>query len=201
MLNVALQPALLLALPSTQAAAAQTSSPGIMGAALGLVLGIVQLIVGLSIAAFAINQGFKLVSKMLEGIHIWGEVKNKNMAVALLAAGVVLAYTNVIAGGITSMTGGLRGIVGGNMSDGISALIGGALSLIVAISVASFAITVTFTIMDKLTTDIDEKEEFRNNNVAIGIVYAGIMIGVSGLISAGVSGIGSSVTELFKSIL
>src|SRR5262245_6385837 len=36
-------------------------SHGLIGALMGLLLGIVQLIIGLSIAAFAINQGFSIV--------------------------------------------------------------------------------------------------------------------------------------------
>jgi uncharacterized membrane protein YjfL (UPF0719 family) len=70
----------------------------------------------------------------------------------------------------------------------------------VAVGVASFAITVVFRVMDKLTTTIDEKAEFKNGNVAIGAVYCGILIGVSSLVAAGVSGIGSGVS-LFLSAL
>lgn len=182
--------------------AATESGHSILGSALGLVLGIVQLIVGLSIAAFCINNGFALVSRMLEGINLWAEIKKKNIAVALLAGGVVISYTNVIGSGIESMTKGLQTVLTGQgFGPGISALLGGALNLIIAIAVASFAITVTFKVMDKLTGDIDEKEEFRNGNTAIGIVYAGILIGVSSLISAGVSGIGSGVTAFLSSII
>jgi uncharacterized membrane protein YjfL (UPF0719 family) len=173
----------------------------VLGAAFGLLMGLVQLIVGLSIAAFAINKGFQIVSGLLSGIEIWSEVKKRNAAVALLAAGVVISYTNVIAGGIAAMTTGLQSLVNGELSAGVGAVIGGALNLLVAIMVASFAITVTFKVMDKLTENINEKEEFKNGNIAIGIVYAGILIGVSGLISAGVSGIGASVTSFLSALL
>ena len=69
------------------------------------------------------------------------------------------------------------------------------LILVVALIVAGFAISWTFKVMDKLTTNINEKEEFKNNNVAIGIVYAGILVGASDLISAGVAGVSSAVTN------
>ncbi|MBI5432417.1 MAG: DUF350 domain-containing protein [Planctomycetes bacterium] len=178
-----------------------SSGPNILGALLGLLMGVVQLVVGLSIAAFAINKGFQIVSGLLSGIEIWAEVKKRNAAVALLAAGVVISYTNVIAGGIAAMTTGLQNLVSGELSAGVGAVIGGALNLIVAIMVASFAITVTFKVMDKLTNNINEKDEFKNGNIAIGIVYAGILIGVSGLISAGVSGIGAAVTSFLSALL
>ncbi len=182
-------------------AAQGSSSPGLLGALLGLVLGILQFIVGLAIAAFAINKGFALVSKMLDGLNIWGEVKKRNVAVALLAAGVVISYTNVIGGGIASMTKGLGSLTNMDWSSGVSAILGGVINLVIAILVAGFGISVTFNVMDKLTTDINEKEELKGGNVAIGIVYAGILIGVSGMISAGVSGIGQALTNFFDTLI
>ena len=175
--------------------------PSLLGAALGLVLGVVQFLVGLSIAAFAINKGFALVSRMLDGLNIWAEVKKRNSAVALLAAGVVLSYTNVIGGGIASMTRGLGSLAGADWSSGVSAIVGGVFSLVIALLVAGFGISVTFKVMDKLTTYIDEKEELRSGNVAIGIVYAGILIGVSSMISAGVAGIGQALTGFLDQLI
>jgi uncharacterized membrane protein YjfL (UPF0719 family) len=180
---------------------APAQHPGLLGAALGLVLGVVQFLVGLSIAAFAINKGFALVSRMLDGLNIWAEVKKRNSAVALLAAGVVLSYTNVIGGGIASMTKGLGSLAGADWSSGVSAIVGGVFSLVIALLVAGFGISVTFKVMDKLTTDIDEKEELKSGNVAIGIVYAGILIGVSSMISAGVAGIGQALTGFLDQLI
>lgn len=193
----------LVSLPTVAPALlVQSSDSGIVGAGLALLLGVVQLIVGLSIAAFCIDKGLALVSRMLDGIDIWGEVKKKNVAVALLAGAVVISYANVIAGGIESMTRGLQTVLtGGGFGPGLSALLGGALNLVIAIAVASFAITVTFRVMDRLTKGIDEKAEFRGGNIAIGVVYAGILIGVSELISAGVSGIGSGVTAFLAALM
>lgn len=178
-----------------------TESAGLLGSLLGLVLGIVQLVIALGIAAFAINQGLRIVGRMLEGIEIWAEVKKRNLAVAALAAGVVIAYTNVIGSGISAMTAGVGSLANLNWGPGVSAIAGGIVSLIIAIMVASFAITVTFRVMDRLTKDIREQDEFRSGNVAIGVVYAGIMIGVSGLIAAGVSGIGARVSDVINSVI
>jgi uncharacterized membrane protein YjfL (UPF0719 family) len=161
----------------------------IIGSLLGLLLGIVQFAVGLGIAAFAINKGLQVVSKLLGGLDIWAEIKKKNVAVALLAAGAVISYTRVVGSGIDSMTKGLGSLAGGEWSAGVVGLIAGVVNLGVAILVASFAITVTFKIMDKLTKDIDEKAELSGGNVAVGAIYAGILIGVSGLVASGVSGI------------
>lgn len=177
---------------------------GVGGSLGGLIIGVLALCLGLGLAAFAINKGLQVVSKMLGGLDIWAEIKKKNAAVAYFAVGAVIAYTMVIASGINSMTTPLQNMASLNASNwwqGISALVSGSINLIVAIMVASFAISVTFKIMDKLTKDIDEKKELAEGNIAIGIIYGGIMIGVSGLVSAGVSGIGSSINALLNAVL
>ena len=190
-----------LALTSAASAAEGTGSwTAVAGSLGGLLLGVIQLIVGLSLAAFSITKGLKLLSKLLGGIDIWEEVKNKNCAVALLGAGVIVSYTRVISGGIAAMSDSLATLGTGSVFNGVIGLVSGLINLAVAIGVASFAITVVFRVMDKLTTSIDEKAEFKTNNVAIGAIYCGILIGVSSLVAAGVSGIGSGVS-LFLSAL
>lgn len=174
---------------------ADTGSWAEVGGSLGgLFLGIIQLIVGLSLAAFSITKGLELLSRLLGGVDIWDEIKKKNVAVALLAAGVIVSYTRVISGGIDSMTRSLLTLGGGGVMNGVIGLVAGVINLAVAIAVASFAITVVFRVMDKLTKNIDEKNEFKANNIAIGVTYCGILIGVSSLVSAGVTGIGSGVS-------
>lgn len=176
------------------------SSDGIGAGALALLLGIVQLIVSLALFTLAVNNGIGVVSKMIDGLDIWGEIKRKNVAVGLLAAGAVIAYTNVVSGGIAGMTRGLQSLVVFDIKNGLSAVLGGAVNLIVALAVAGLAISWTFKVMDKWTKDIDEKSEFKNGNTALGVVYAGILIGASTLIEAGVSGVSSGLTQFFSSI-
>ena len=174
---------------------------GVVASLGGLVLGLIQLIVGLSLAAFSITKGLQVLSGLLGGLDIWAQIKQKNVAVALLAAGVVISYTRVISGGIDSMTKSLLTLGSDGILNGAIGLISGLINLAVAIMVASFAITVVFKVMDNLTKDIDEKTEFANGNVAIGVVYCGILIGVSGLVAAGVSGIGSGISILLSAIV
>lgn len=191
-----------LALTSA-ASAAEGVNPwtAVAGSLGGLLLGVIQLIVGLSLAAFSITKGLKLLSKLLGGIDIWEEVKNKNIAVALLGAGVIVSYTRVISGGIAAMSDSLATLGTAGVFNGVIGLVSGLINLAVAIGVASFAITVVFRVMDKLTTTIDEKAEFKSGNVAIGAVYCGILIGVSSLVAAGVSGIGAGVSIFLSALV
>ena len=196
----------LVVLCTTVAFAAEHAPDGsgswkaVISALGSLVLGVVQLVVGLGIAAFAINQGLKLVSKLLGGLDIWAEVGKKNVAVALLAAGAVISYTNVIGSGIGAMTNALTTLVSGGVWNGVIGLVSGLVNLAVAIAVASFAITVTFKIMDKLTKNLDEKAELSGGNTAVGAIYCGILIGVSFLVSNGVSGIGKGLSSFLSAL-
>lgn len=196
-----LTPFLASALQAATTPATTAPATDMKGALIGLVLGALQLLVSLAIFTFAINNGLKIVSRMIEGIDIWSEIKKKNLAVALLAAGAVIAYVNVVAGGVQSMTNGLTSVVSGSFKAGLSALIGGVVNLVVALIVAGFAISWTFKAMDKLTSSINEKDEFRAGNVAIGIVYAGILIGASGLIAAGVAGVSAALTTALNVLM
>lgn len=171
----------------------------VFGSLAALVLGFIQLIVGLSLAAFAITKGLAVLSKLLGGLDIWVEIQKKNLAVALLAAGVVISYCTVIGSGIGAMTSALFAL-GADPLGGLTGLFSGILNLVIAILVASFAVTVVFKVMDKLTTGIDEKAEFANGNVAIGAVYCGTLIGVSGLVASGVKGIGTGVAMLITAL-
>lgn len=187
--------ALPLALAQPAVAAEASGRWAAVGGSLGgLLLGVIQLIVGLSLAAFSITKGLQLLSRLLGGIDIWAEIRSRNIAVSLLAAGVVISYTRVISGGIDAMTRSLTTLGTGGVLNGVIGLIAGVINLGVAIAVASFAITVVFRVMDKLTVGLDEKAEFKGGNPAVGVVYCGILIGVSSLVAAGVTGIGSGVS-------
>ncbi len=141
-----------LALAQPAFAAESTGGWAAVGGSLGgLLLGVIQLIVGLSLAAFSITKGLQLLSRLLGGIDIWAQIRSRNVAVALLAAGVVISYTRVISGGIDAMTRSLLTLGTGGVLNGVIGLVAGVINLGVAIAVASFAITIVFRVMDKLT--------------------------------------------------
>lgn len=186
--------------------AAQSSALSALGSgAIQLLMAAIQLVVGLSIAAFAIKKGFDLLAKLLtrggKTLDIWKEIRGKNVAVAVVGACVIISYCNVIGSGINSMSNVLGSITSQGFVRSFVGLISAVVNLAVAIGVASFAITVVFRALDKLTTNIDEVEELKANNVAIGVVYGGLIIGVSFLVSSGVTSIGMGVNAVLDAIL
>jgi uncharacterized membrane protein YjfL (UPF0719 family) len=188
---------------ATAAAAAQPEahSPWIdvLGSLGGLVLGFVQLVVGLGVASYAITKGLALLSHLLGGLDLWAEIRKRNVGVALLGAGAVISYCMVISGGITSITSALV-MLGSNPLDGLLALISGILNLTLSILLAPVAITVVFRVMDRLTRGLDEKAEFAAGNPAIGVIYCGILIGVAGLVASGVGGMSAAILNLLKAL-
>ena len=71
--NLVLHPVLALALQTPPAPDTGGASNELVGALMGLLLGVIQLIIGLSMAAFAINKGCAIGGKMLEGMNIWAK--------------------------------------------------------------------------------------------------------------------------------
>lgn len=193
------------ALPALAQDQAAGGSTRLGSACIALLMAIIQLAIALAIVAFTVNQGFKLLSRLLakegKSLDIWAEVKKQNVAVALLAAGVVVSYCNVVGSGIAAMNKVLTEVVRQSWKHSLLGLLSGMLNLVVAIAVASFAITVVFKVMDKLTSGIDEIDELKNKNTAVGTIYCGLIIGVSFLISSGVSSIGMGVNALLGALL
>lgn len=175
------------------------------GGLVQLLVAIIQLVVALSIAAFAIKEGFDLLAKLLnrggKSLDLWQEIRNKNAAVAIVGACVIISYCNVIGSGIESMSNVLGNIARQSLWQSFVGLISAVVNLVVAIGVASFAITVVFRVLDKLTRDIDDIAELKAGNLAVGVVYGGLIIGVSFLVSSGVTSIGLGVNAVLDAIL
>ncbi len=158
-----------------------------------IAIGIVQLIIGLGLAVGAIYIGVRLLSKLTGGLDLETEIKKGNAAVAWLMLGVVIAIANVIASGIAGLTTNLTTIEkGAGVKDYMMPVGGGLLQVVVGLIFAVLAITIAFKVWDKITTKVEEVDELKKGNVAIGIVMAGVVVAVSIVIQAGVSGLASA---------
>jgi len=169
---------------SAQNNTAETTNYGWIWAVIG---GLVQLFIGIGLAIAAIYLGLNVLSKLIPKINIWQEMKNGNYAVGIVCAGVVIAYTQVITSGIRGMTTAIT------TNPSLLGFIAALISVIIGILLASLGVTLAFKALDKLTKDIDETEELNKKNLAVGILIAGILYGVSSMIAAAVSGIGGAI--------
>jgi uncharacterized membrane protein YjfL (UPF0719 family) len=157
---------------------------------MGIGIGLLQLIAGLVLSMGSIYLGLKMFDRMTPGINEMEEIKKGNAAVGILMAAVVISIATVVQGAIHSFGSNIpldRGVLMIALGVGI-----GVLNLIFGLLVAILAIYLALKILDKITVDINETEEFKQGNVAVAIMEAGVLIAVSFVIQAGVVGITSS---------
>lgn len=154
---------------------------------IGLGMGILQLIVGLVLAIASIYIGLSVFGKFTKGIDEEEELRKGNVAVAILLAAVILSIANVVQSGVIGMTSALTA------NPSISAIIGGIIQVLVGIVLAVVAIYIAINVLDKITTGIDEMAELKKGNVAVAILMAGVLLAVSFVVQAGVSGIATAI--------
>jgi len=156
----------------------------------GLTIGFLKLILGLILSMGSIYIGLKMFDRMTGGIDEMEEIKNGNAAVGILMAAVVISIATIVQKGVE----GFGSNISLEMSPTLIAigLIISTLNLAFGVIVAVFAIYLALKILDKITVDIDETEEFKQGNVALAIMEAGVLIAVSFVIQASLQGITDS---------
>lgn len=153
----------------------------------GLILAGIQLLLGLTLALASIYIGINLLDKLTKGIDEQKELKKGNVAVGILMAAVVLSIANVIQSGVAGLTLAMTAQIT------VAGIIAGLVQVGVGIVLAVVGIYMAINVLDKITTDIDEMEELKKGNVAVAIVMAGVLLAVSFVIQAGVSGIAHAI--------
>jgi uncharacterized membrane protein YjfL (UPF0719 family) len=162
--------------------------------AIALGMGLLQLLVGLVLAIASIYIGLSLFGKFTKGMNEMEELKKGNAAVGILMAAIILAIANVVQSGVVGLTGALMSLTSlSNMSLFINAVIAGIIQLVVGIVFAVVAIYLAINVLDKITKEIDEVEELKKGNVAVAILMAGVLIAVSFVVQAGVSGLARAI--------
>ncbi len=161
---------------------------GIVGFLVSLAIAVVALVLAIVLAMYAVNVGIKMFDRWTKGIDEWAELKRGNVAVAILLAAVILAIANVISGGVAGLVNSMD--PSGRSFWGLTlAVIIGLVNLLVALAIATFTVSFALRVFDRATKGIDEVQEIARGNVAVAIVTGGVLIAVSIMIEAGVSGI------------
>jgi len=159
----------------------------------GIILGLFQLVIGLILATATIYIGFSLFDKILKEIDLQEELKKRNVAIGVLSSAIMITLAEVTSSAVSGITSGLLG----QNINAIGAVVGGITQLIIGIIFAVIAIYLAFKIWDKITTKIEETDELKNNNVAIGVVMAGVLIAVGFVIQGSISGIATAILAGF----
>jgi len=160
-------------------------------------MGLFQLVVGLVLAMACIYIGFSLFDKILKEIDLQEELKKGNIAIGIVTVAIIITLAGIISGGVSGITSSISNISGMNVTDIIvKVVVPGIVQLLIGIVMAVVAIYMAFKIWDKITTKIEETEELKKNNAAIGVVMAGVLIAVGFIIQGSVSGIGTAIATL-----
>lgn len=183
-------------IPLYLAQAGDAAEPSLGSAAVGLVIALVQLLVGLGFAMLAVYAGIRIFDKLTTGIDEMAELKRGNVAIGILMGAVIIAYATVIAGGVRSLTSVVLSVGGASITETSIALVGGLINLLVGLALASFAITLAIRIFGKVTKEMDEQAELRRGNVAVAFLLAAILFATATVISEGVGSVGTAISNL-----
>ncbi len=161
-----------------------------------LFTGIVQIFLSLLIAITIIYLASKIFRNLISGINETEELKKNNVAVAILNGSIILALILVIKKSIESAVtifgNTLRNpdtVFSNYLESGVIMIGHIMLGGIIAFS----AIYIALQIFIRLTKDLDELKEIKENNTAVGILLGIIIVSMALLLQPGLDTILNSL--------
>lgn len=153
-----------------------------------LITGMAQIVLSVILGIFFIYATSKIFQKLTRGINDVEELKNKNIAVGILngaiAISIIIVVRNSIETAITIFSNTLR-----NPESEIttylktSALMLG--HIVLAGIIAFCSIYIALQIFMRLTKDLEELKEVKENNIAVSIFLSAIIISIALLLEPG----------------
>jgi uncharacterized membrane protein YjfL (UPF0719 family) len=176
-------------------------------AAIGFIVAIIQLIIGLIVGVAAIYLGIRFVDKMTENIEELAELKKGNVSVGIFMFAVIITFATVLQSGVEGLTTAMTSA--DSVMGYLWAVVVGIIQLIVSIVIAVLAIYMALNIIQKVSEQINKmkvkglpkmkftwEDELIRDNKAFAVFIAGILIGISFVIQAGVGSIASSLADI-----
>ena|SRR3989344_667693 len=158
-----------------------------------LIFGIGKLLSSVLLAVGSIYIGLKSFDKLTAGIDELSEIRKGNAAVGVFFISILLSIAILIRPGVAEFAAGIEPGYSLNLMA-VLALIN-ITKLAFSLMVAIIAVFCAFSLLDRITRNIDEVHELRKGNVAIALLIAGLMLSVSYVVEAGMqtmAGIGST---------
>jgi len=174
-----------------------------------LIAALVQLVLGMVLAVGAIYMGIRFVDKMTRDIEELEELKKGNLSVGIFIFAVVLMFATVIKAGVEGIMNATS-TAGGDIVAVSIAILGGLVQVAVSIVIAVLVIYMAISIIDKISKQIDKikvkgmpdvafdwNTELKNDNRAMALFIAAVLIGLGFVIQAGVAGIGQALGGIY----
>ncbi|MCR9143493.1 MAG: DUF350 domain-containing protein [bacterium] len=152
--------------------------------------GIVTLIVSILLAVIVIHLGFVLFQHLTVRINEAEELKQNNVAVAILSGGYILSLGLIVKSSLAPVLQTFFLMTYGDQFSAGEILIHAGfmvLQVLAALLIAVLALMAGLAIFSRLANHMDELAEIKNNNVAVAIVLAVILVTFALFIEAGVA--------------
>ncbi len=154
-----------------------------------LLTGLLQVVLSLLIGVIFIYTASKVFQRMIEGINETEELKNNNIAVAILNSSIVLAIIIVVRNSIETSITIFSNTIRNPETIPITYIKTAAIMLghiILSGILAFFAVYISLLFFMKLTKDLDELMEIKKNNVAVSVFLSVIIIAIALLLEPGI---------------
>lgn len=162
-------------------------------ALIGLAVAVLKVVIAFTVGIGAVTLGLRVFGKTTKNLDEIAELRAGNLAVGVLMAAVVLAYTNVIGSGLQQVT---DGVLQGTMMERALNFLGGLVNLALAVTVASLTIRYALAAFEKIAKNIDLWGALKARNLAVALLLAGIIFGLSQVTSRAVDEIGRGVGDV-----
>jgi len=175
---------------------------------LDLAIAVLQLVLAVALSLFAITLALNVLDRTTKGINEFEELKNKNLAVGIYIAGILVAVGNVIGQAVSGIS---KSVMPGGFNLG--ALIGGLVQLFIglplALVIVVWAQNRVYSWLVKAAEKlpgVDIKEfsveaELKRGNTALAVLLFGTFVAISLVLSQGIAflsePIASAITRLF----
>ena len=152
--------------------------------------GLVQIALSLLIGVLFIYAASKVFRKMIKGINETDELKNNNIAVAILNSAIIIALILVVSNSIESaitIFGNTLRNPDAIFSTYVRTALIMLLHIIIAGLVAFSSIYIAMNFFMWLTKDLDELAEIKKNNIAVSLLLGIIIISIALLLQPGIT--------------
>jgi uncharacterized membrane protein YjfL (UPF0719 family) len=157
-----------------------------------LLLSLAQLVVAVLLSAITAYLAFNLFSLFTRGMDELAELRRGNSAVGIVLGSIVVAVAIVLRPALSVNTAAWD--VGGDLFFRV--LLATALQVAIGLVLAVVTLALALFLFASLTRGIDEMQELQKGNLAIAGLLAGVVLGVSLLISQGVAQILALVSSV-----
>ena len=157
-----------------------------------VMLGFAQLAVAIILSAIAVFLSFYLFQWFTRDLDEWEELRQGNPAVGVVLGAIVVAVALMLRPALAVDTA--LWDVGSQVY--VRILLAEALQLAIGLVLAVLALGLALLIFAGLTRGIDELEELKKGNLAIGGLLAGVVLGVGLMVSQAVGQIMITVSSI-----